>query len=479
MSLGSRRAIYLVFFVLFFVTGTVLLLYLQGYRYNPQKGKVERTGAIRVEVTPEQAQLALNGEALDRHLPATLLSLHPGDYEVELSLAGYQSWRKRLSVNASEVTFTGKVRLWPETSPGTKIIESPIALSSRSPNGANVLFYVARGLASGLWLMNLTTGEQTLVSRSAAGETVGVSWAPTSREFLATERLGNSLQFRTYSLEDHVWEDVKLPDELRPAFARWGDKRDELYIATSSELYQYDRDSQNAKLMWREKLMDFQVIDGAVIGIAQSEGDGMQVKALNLSNLQPIALDHGLTLSSNLALLQPQGDWLPLFDADRHALYLLRSPRRLASESIRKLPDVTMLEWAEDGEELLIANNFEIWRYNLEEDELTLLLRLSTPLTQARLLQEEPYVVFAAGNQVWAMELDERPEQQRWLLAGYDEPVQTLYLSPDGGALYAQTASAVFRLEFTPAGGSPARDDEPGDSPLGAIRKYLHLSILR
>ncbi|MDP3985941.1 MAG: PEGA domain-containing protein [Candidatus Veblenbacteria bacterium] len=471
MTIGSRRFLYLSFIFVFIVAGSALLFFLQGYRFNTDKGKIERTGAIQADSLPEGAVVVLNEQPLDRITPATILSLRPNDYQLELKLDGFQPWHKNLTVSPAAVTFSGPVRLWPNSTIGTALKVGHVTASYLSPNGENLLYLTQPSGGTELWLLNLTSGQDRLLQRTAATEITNVEWAITSREVLLQERENNTIDWHIFSLETNSWESLPLPTELQVNAVHWGDERHLLYATTAGELYELNRRTQSTKLVWRERLQDYRVHDGLVFGLARGTGEAIDLKVLNLANLQLVPLPNSPTLSTTVFFMPANEEWLPLFDYDRHALYLLHSPLT-ATEPVRRIPEVTATHWVNEHE-LVITNNFEIWLYELTEQAPKFVERLSSPLSGAQRYAEEPYLLFVSGGEIWALELDERDARQRWLLAKYDQDVQAMFLSPTGETLIVQTANDLYRVDLTVA---PPAAEPPASSPAATIQKYLHLS---
>ncbi len=473
MELTHRRVLYLSFITVFVLGGAFLLLYLQGYRYNPSKGKVERTGAVAAETEPQGATLVLNGTVQQRPTPVTAQPLPPGDYDVVLQKTGYQTWHKRLPVRPSEVTFTGPVRLWPTPQQGDRIAGTAVTTTELSPNGESLLYRSMGGLSSGLWILNLRSGDAALITRPARARVVATEWSPESRELLLTEESATGRTFRVYDLETSRSEALALPDSLEARAAHWGEDNHTVFVATDRELYEHSRRTGATKLVWRESLQDFRVHDGLVFGLARS-GDGFSLELLNRRNLELVPFESPVALSTELSFLAPHGDWLPLYDQGRHTLLLLRSPLE-TNHYARKLPEVTAIDWAEGGNRLILTNNFEIWEYRLEEDKLNLLLRVSEPLAQARAYLNTPYLLYATGHKVWALELDNRDEQQRWLLGSYPSAVEDLFLDRLGEYANVKTVSGFYRFKL----GEPTVADElRAGSPVRAIQRYLRQSTL-
>ncbi len=448
MNLVRRRLIYLSFFVVFLAAGSALLFYLQGYRYNSVKGKVQRTGGVVVNSMPVGASITLNGAGQPDVTPTSLQSLIPADYDVGVELPGFQPWRKTLNVKPSLVTFTGAIRLWPQPSTGERLTPA-VNLALASPVGSNLLVYSPTGLNSGLWLYNLATGQGSLLSRFGGSTLVSLEWYRNGQQFLLGLKQGSLTHYQIFDLTSRAWEDVSLPSDLQPHAVHWGDDDDSLLVSSNDQLYQYSRRTGSAKLLWRVNLTDFRAHDGLIFGLTTGSGGALELRLLDLASLHNVTLPNLPTLSANVSWLQARGDWLPLFDQDRHSLYLLHSPLTEPSP-LRQLPEGTSLDWSPDGERLLLTNNFEIWQYDITTDKLNLLTRVSTPLGRSRLVGSEPYALLSSGGQLWALEFDSRGQQQRWLLADYgNQIIDDLFLDPGAQSVVVKLGSGLWRLNLT------------------------------
>lgn len=446
MNLTLRRTLYLSFFAVFIIVAAPLLFYLQGYRYNQDKGRIERTGALVVESIPDGATVAVNGTAQDDPTPLALQSLPDGDYDVRISRGGFQAWHKSLGVKPSRVTFTGQVRLWPQAAPGEPVAHTGPASSTVSPNGDYVAYWSSQGLAAGLWLMNLTTGIPELLARPAVGESTSLRWSPSGRAILMQQVSGAVSTFTIYNLEDKTWDTVNAPASGGAHLARWGRNDQVLYLASGDELYEYSRRDQSLQPLWQEQLQDFTWHDGLIFGLTSEQDGLLHLAIFNPATLALVPLEQPPQLVASASFLPTPGRWLPLLDNDRHMLYLLHSPLT-ELVPVRQLPDVLSIDWSPDGEQLLLTNNVEIWQYQVADDKLTLLERVATPLTRSLFFGPEPYLITASGKEVGALELDDRGGgRQRWVLASYSNPVTNIFLDHDQRTLTVQTDTGFWRL---------------------------------
>lgn len=112
----TRGILFYSFVGAFFFTAAAILFYGLGYRYNPAKNAIERTGELIVESTPPGARVMLNGDpifrfrdlifgATDSRTPIHKKYLLPGTYHLELLRDGYSPYRRDISVTSGTVTI--------------------------------------------------------------------------------------------------------------------------------------------------------------------------------------------------------------------------------------------------------------------------------------------------------------------------------------------------------------------------------------
>jgi len=449
MNLFWRRFVYLNFFGVFFITAFLLLFYLQGYRYNSANHRVEKTGAIMADSLPTQAHIYLNDQLYNEQTPVTIQSLTPQDYNVRLQIDGFQTWQKKLTVQGSKVTFTGQVRLWPKNYQAETITTGQINQSLLSPNKENLLYQINNGLSAGLWLLNLSSGQAALLTRPAAVSFKYLEWSPSSRQILTLQNDSSQKNWKIFNISDNSWHNLTLPSDLKPLKMHWGDSENQLYFSTDQEVYSFNVSNNSYSLIWREPVKDFRLHDGLIFALSLNNAPALSLKTLDINNLKVMLFANPPTLSTNVDFGEACDTWLPLLDQDRHTLYLLHSPLTELNP-IRQLPEVTALDWYQEKNQLLLTNNFEIWNYQIKEDRLSLLLRLASPFTLSRYFNNEPYLIVASANELWAMELDTRDTQQRWLLSTFKKPIQNLYFDGSNRHIIVKTDDGLFRFIVNP-----------------------------
>ncbi len=450
MSLKYRRIIYILFITSFVLSSAWLILYTQGYEYNQYKQKIEKTGALDIKSKPANATIILNGQTQKNTTPTILRRLSPDTYNLTITLPEFQTWQKKLIVKGGLVTFTGKIKLWPWSQLGNKLTDTNNINTLLSPNGVNLLYFKESGLSSGLWLLNLTSGNSALINRDASKIIKYIEWSKTNRNLLINSS-ASTQPWQIINLTNNTKKLVEPPNQIKPLLMRWSSANDNiLYLSTGTELYELSLTSGVAKLLWRAPIVDFKHFDGLIYALVKGGKGGIGLKILNPKNLQELTPNLPIAISTDFKFLKPNKDWLPLLDATRHNLYLLNSPFD-RTEPVPTLPDVVNIDWSADGTKLLLYNNFELWSYDLKQNKLNLINRISTPITAARWFNEN-YILLAIGNELQALELDSRDQQQKWQISQQPKPIQDFFLDPLGLVVTIKTADGLFRLALTKAG---------------------------
>ena len=124
MKLIHRRLLLLFFTLFFIVVSPLLILYALGYKYDAQKGRLEKTGVFFIKAYPKNADIFLNGQNQKIQTPARLTKLLPNIYQVTISKPGFLPWVKNLSIEPQTTTFIEDVSLFKDNLEWEKIKNS-------------------------------------------------------------------------------------------------------------------------------------------------------------------------------------------------------------------------------------------------------------------------------------------------------------------------------------------------------------------
>ncbi len=121
MTVKKRRRLVYLLTAVFFISGAIIVLYVQGFRLDFANFRITKVGAIFVRAFPKDAQIILDGKEVKNSSglfeDGTLLgNLFPKSYFLELRRVGYKKWRENVSVNPSVVAEMKNAVLVPEQS---------------------------------------------------------------------------------------------------------------------------------------------------------------------------------------------------------------------------------------------------------------------------------------------------------------------------------------------------------------------------
>lgn len=178
----------------------LIILFAKGYWFNPQTGKVIRTGLLAVNSTPASASIYINSKLSDA--TNATIKLEPGSYHVLIEKDGYQPWQKTIQIVEEIVTPIYALLL--PTSPELKPLITTGAINPVLAPDGTVLTYAVPATSSasrveqaGIWTLSLVNRsplslikEDKPVKIAADTNLVPFSkslltWSPTGDQILA------------------------------------------------------------------------------------------------------------------------------------------------------------------------------------------------------------------------------------------------------------------------------------------------------
>lgn len=113
INASTRQVLfYIVIVVLFVVTSTFIVAVTNGYLFNTNLRRFEKTGIISLATKQPPVEVKINGKVkVYKKSPITLSYLLPGYYDVEVKKDGYLPWSKTVYVHSGEVVSNPSVVL--------------------------------------------------------------------------------------------------------------------------------------------------------------------------------------------------------------------------------------------------------------------------------------------------------------------------------------------------------------------------------
>ena len=129
-----RLTILIAFIAAFFIISPLVIIISAGFRFDTKNGLLRETGSLSVDITPETAQVYLDGIKIDQKIPIRLNNITPHKYTLRLSAPGYYEWEKVIEINKNQTTYIKGLIMIKKSKP-EKISELKPTEISVSPNG--------------------------------------------------------------------------------------------------------------------------------------------------------------------------------------------------------------------------------------------------------------------------------------------------------------------------------------------------------
>lgn len=404
MRLRNRFTLVGLGIVIFLIITPALILYARGFQIDWENRTFVKTGALVVKTQPTKAEVFLNDEKHDSTTPANVRFILPGDYNIRLEKEGYQSWTKRLSVKSQLVTWANFNRDYlalflknPEHVQNLQIQASTI-----SRDGDEIIYVMPDQVG----LINTNNGDlRTLVRVNDLNlplltTNAEIKWHDSSQILgLFTNRsLLNTLENQAASIQHLEIDDGRIVAMI------------------GSDLYSL----QSGNLALIEKaIINFTLRNDELWYVQKNS-----LKKYNFNNNQSEMVFSQLPASKQTQIIRTSNQIYLILDS---TLYLFNG-------SLEKIyGPVTYAFWYDNPNQLLYANDHEIYTYDPSAKESTLIVRSLTPIANPVLNPETGYIFYQNEGKIKAIELDGRDHRNIFTIANAQD---RFTISNDGKLLF-------------------------------------------
>lgn len=397
MTLFHRRLIYITFIIIFLVASPLIVLYTMGYRYNFTKGRVQKTGILKITSLPRSADIYLNGVKNSNQTPAKIEKVLPGDYEIKLSKNGYFDWQKKLAVYENGTTFAENVILWKQGQPLTLSTTSPSSWLV-SPDKNIIAFANDKNISlldvnSGIF-GEISGGNVAIITTLVAqGEVQLISWSPSGRYLLV------QASPMDYYLIDTIAKNNKKITGKNYTNLKWDSTVDNLYGLNKSGLWQIDLSSLKTKLI-TNKIggQNFYFYNRYIYWL---NNQALSRQTINSQSAVEKIAELSCSVGCQINAIK-DGRALVL-DSANNNLFIVDLNRQLKTI----VASAKNLSWLNDNS-LIFYNEFEIYIFNFAKDSPELITRLGTPINAAIWHPEGRHLIFSSDGKIKIIELDNR-----------------------------------------------------------------------
>jgi len=427
MKIGSRRLIYSFFFLLFFISAPLAIIYALGFRYNFVNNIVEKTGAFYIKSYPRSADIYINNVKSRHKTPNQLTNIRPDIYTVKIVKDKYTAWEKQLPVYSGETTFVEDVVLFLENKEKTDLgLGSTEFLINHNNNQ-----YAYLDNKNQLFITNVEQ-EKNFAIHTFDKKYNLIDWSPDNQYILLQDSLYNYIFDINQKKIDRLT--INSKDEII-----WDNKDSNiLWYLEDKQLFRYniqipDYKPQVIDTLNNKDLKDFVLWDDYLI-IHYSIKNNYYIEQLDKNNLLPTQLIENVNLGKLDVLLAD----------NRQLIFTLSS--KLYIKDVYQDPIIIPITIAKlHGDRILMTNGHEITLYNYKDNWQELIDRSSQIVSDILWHPNGSYFVSEINEKTRITELDYRDKRNYVELL--ENPWKKLYLfNSKGDKLFILTPEENFYL---------------------------------
>lgn len=258
MNKNQRTIFFFAMVALFLIIGPSIIMYSQGYRFDIKKFQFVETGGIYIKAFPEEANLYINDEYINKTSFFTrdilVQNLLPENYNIRIEKEGYHFWGKNLEIESKKVTEAKYIILFNENIDFDNIENN---ISSFYPNDNQIIF-----------LNNLN--ELFLYRPSGINKILNSTQSPDNIEkisFLSNENIIIKTSTGLYYLLDIENKKTKLIRSFNIDTKNINNRNNKLVYQFNNSIYEIDPKEDSPKLISRDKIDSFTVENNSIIAL--------------------------------------------------------------------------------------------------------------------------------------------------------------------------------------------------------------------
>ncbi len=410
MEKKTRKIIFILGLLLFFIIAPLLLLYSQGIRIRFGEQRILRTGGFYFNVLQNSAGIYLNGSLQEKTgiwgNSVLIRNLSPQKYDIEIKKTGYFPWQKTLEIKEGEVVQAKNILLI-EEEVQFKVLRRNVEDFLVSEDGEDLLLKESNEEGWRFLLLNLLTSrEREIFSEREFEGKVGitpVAWHEQEKEILLESDNTEIQKFFILNYdflpEKQLFNLTLLGDIKKISFTPA--VKGEVLCLRGNNLIRKNFDGNQREEIFLPGVAWFEIENGNLFWLSDSGfllKSGFNGERKEILNKEPLSLRQGENYDirawkEEVLVSTPEG------------LYLLREDGKLN----KIFEEVRGLEISPNLAQATFWQENEIWLLKESKGEkVTLFLNRFSKSPQSISWLTPHYLLFKLGDEIKITEIDNR-----------------------------------------------------------------------
>lgn len=433
----TRKLVFFIAVLVFFISAPVIILYARGYRLDWQKMKLIKTGAIYLNTTPKEAEIYINGE-FKGITPFLVKSLRPNNYLVEIKTNKKETWSKTLNVYPSTVTEATSVLLIDKEYAAQNIIPQENILKFWPNTNWDKISYLDD--EGKIWLYTEEDDQLNPIKATTTIDSFAI-WAEEDIILITGDKSYYVFDFKEKKFFDFK---IEIPEIKNPKIEnlKWNpDNKEEIFFTNQNLLYKFNYQTLQLIPLLQKEIIAYQPIDSQIYYILESNKLFYRIDLEKKSTVQ-VSLIPIENISANAQLII-QNNQVAIIDKGN--LFLFKSEKR-EFEQIDK--NVQKIKVSASGSKILIQKNKELFVYylNYEKDNKEFITRYGKKINNC-LWFGENHIIFTIENDIKITEIDIRSHLNIFDLAT-TTPETAIKLDQENSELYFISEEGLKKIKI-------------------------------
>jgi Tol biopolymer transport system component len=473
-----RPTVFWLFVLGFFLTVASVLFYTYGYRFSPTRGIFVYTGSLTIDANPDAISIKIDGEQVpDNQLgvlnkASHVAGLAPGEYQIEVTSAGYHTWKKKVIIESGKSTEFWNVLLTKEN-PENLILPDTAGSIRAFPSPKQNLIALAKKQNNELTITTYDTadevGKQVFSLANADlldNQSDGLEWSPEGEKLLIPVERAGKREYYVVDVEttESTLINIFTADTPVRKFTRWHpSERATLVYLDNRSLFKVDTRATPwvAESMY-QNVVSYDISSGNAYTLTPN---GILMKyPLDSSNYQD---ERGLQITTSPITINEGTEYfVVIYDDSRVTLLETKSgtfwlhDKENSLELTKVATGIKGTQFSDDGKKLIYYSDTDISVAYLRDWEVQpvrlagthqQIIRLSTPIRQVQWTKDYEHIFYASGSHIQFAELDNRDYRNIGNFLTLPTPPLQLFSRFEEDRVYVISESGLSAMDFPEA----------------------------
>lgn len=405
-----RRLYFGLTLIIFIIITVSVLFYSQGYYYDFSKNDIIKTSSLYLEANPKNSQIWLNNKLTEAKTPKLFNRLTPGNQTFSVYKTGYLPYEKNITTEPSQALYFSDIFLYrADTNPilkdkniqtYQKLINNQILYTTLENDGLKLKFFTNNQIET-LQTFDPTTIISFLGQTNLSLDQALLLITDPTQEYYA---LFSASKKSLFDLSTILQNNFSSFNKIKP-----GHYENTFFVATNNSIYQINTlTNQIVEVaIQASPIFDFYIQNDILYYLYPSEGK-MALMAIRYQQSSSSAkLITSLAINDNYLTNNENSNYFIITDSGNNQTLLITLNLDQVIVEYLNLA-VSGLTWNQNHDLLAFFNDFELWYYNTNTHQSTLINRQSEKVNSVAWQPAKNDLIFSQNNKIYAVEKDEK-----------------------------------------------------------------------